>query len=106
MFMFISLLLLVVDIASAMRARVRHCPTVLMSPVKRVENLPARLLSDQLRLFCVEAEDLETGQRRVFTVDAKHVGAAQTKAWRWGFKVRHVEAVTPNGPVPTAELAD
>lgn len=52
-------------------------------------DLPARLLRQRLRPFRVEATD-EHGQRRVYEVNAKHLGAAQMKARAWGTNPRRI----------------
>ena len=68
----------------------------LRSPTPRRESLPARLLLARLRPYRVEADDPQTGLRRVFSFHAKHPGIVLTKARTWGLTVTRIDELPPD----------
>lgn len=61
----------------------------------RGANLPGELLAGRVRLYRIEARDQCTGLRRAYSVEAKHVGAAQMKARQWGVQVGRIDEARP-----------
>lgn len=59
-------------------------------PMHRRLSLPGELLSQRVRLFRVDAKDEQTGLHRVYSVEARHAGAAQMKTRQWGLHVGRI----------------
>lgn len=56
-------------------------------------NLPGRLLRERQHLFRLDCVEANTGQKRVYTILAKHAGAATMKARAWGERLRSIESL-------------
>ena len=54
------------------------------------QNLPGRLLHERQRPFRLDCIESGSGQRRAYTILAKHSGAATMKARAWGETLRAV----------------
>lgn len=67
-------------------------------PGTELFNLPGALLHQRQRPFRLECIDTTSGQPRVYTVLAKHTGAATMKAYAWGEHLRAVAELDPVDP--------
>lgn len=61
-----------------------------LCPMHRRLSLPGELLSQRERMFRVDATDERTGLPRVYSVEARHAGAAQMKTRQWGLHVGRI----------------
>jgi hypothetical protein len=59
--------------------------------VARPANLPEAILADRLQDFEITAIERDESAPRVYTVRAKHIGAATHKARSWGVQILRVE---------------
>ncbi len=62
---------------------------------RALPNLPGVLLSGQMKAYCVHGRDEQSGLVRVYTVQAKHAGAAQMKAQGWGLLIGRISEQPP-----------